>query len=234
MRCRGARFHGAGDLPVQRGDRQRGAEQGQFCHRLQDVDVAGDQRRFGDDVAGVAKLVQHLQQATCDLFRSFRRLIGVGIDAQGQGARLVFRVGQFLAQRLCSIGLAKDTRLEIEAGRQVEIGVGRSRKAIDASVLAALVRIDRFIEPDIGRIVGRDDLANRIYAQDGLSPLQRFVFLKRPAVVDLVAVGIAEARAGAVGHRSASLAHAIGQGVFVGYGLVTLRVNGHVATIETK
>ncbi len=46
--------------------------------------------------------------------------------------------------------------------------MGRAGEAIDAAMLAALIRVDRAVEPDVGRGVAGDDLLGRIDAQDGL------------------------------------------------------------------
>src|SRR5437667_9230892 len=57
----------------------------------------------------------------------------------------------------------------------------RTSETVDAAVLAPPVRIDRAIEPDVGRIVARDHLAGGIDADGGLE--RRQVFEALPAVV---------------------------------------------------
>ena len=60
--------------------------------------------------------------------------------------------------------------------------MGRPRKAVDAAVLAAPVRIDRAVKADIGRIVAGDDLARGIERDRGLERRQFIEAL--PAVVE--------------------------------------------------
>src|SRR5262245_3240685 len=61
--------------------------------------------------------------------------------------------------------------------------MARSREAVDAAVLAALVRVDRAVERDVGRVVGRDDAARRLLGHDRLEPARRLVE-RAPAVVE--------------------------------------------------
>ena len=78
--------------------------------------------------------------------------------------------------------LHEQLRLEVEAGRETEIGVGRPREAIDAAVLAAAIGIDRTVERDVGGVVAGDDLARRVDRDRGLE--QRQLFERLPAVVE--------------------------------------------------
>ena len=90
------------------------------------------------------------------------RLIGIGVAAERDrpaGIALLAQLGREQRRRL---RLVEDAALEIEAGRQAEIGVARPRVAIDAAVLAAAIGVDRAVEADIGRIVAGDDRARRI------------------------------------------------------------------------
>ena len=69
------------------------------------------------------------------------------------GSQTVARLRELGAQQRGGVGLGEELRLEIEARREVEVRVRRPRVAVDAAVLAALVRIDRLRERDVGRIV---------------------------------------------------------------------------------
>src|ERR1700691_236651 len=79
--------------------------------------------------------------------------------------------------------------------------MGRSRKAIDAAMLAAPIRIDRTVEADIGRVVAGDDLARGIDRDRGLERRQFVETL--PAVVERCARFGLEAPA-VVGLRAAA------------------------------
>src|ERR1700677_801353 len=63
--------------------------------------------------------------------------------------------------------------------------MGRPREAVDATMLATPVRIDRTVEADIGRVVAGDDLAGCIDRDRGLERRQFVETL--PAVVEACA-----------------------------------------------
>ena len=71
----------------------------------------------------------------------------------------VARRGEFFAQQLRGVALGEQLGLEVEAGRKIQVAVGRTRVAVDAAVLATAIRIDRPIEPDVRRFVAADDRA---------------------------------------------------------------------------
>ena len=129
------------------------------------------------------------------------RLIGIGVGADRDDARLVAGRRQFALQQLRRVRLHEQLGFEIEPGRQAEIGVGRPREAIDAAVLAAAIGIDRAVEGDVRRIVAGDDLARRVDRHRGLERRQFVEAL--PAVVEgdarerLVAAGGIRQRAAA-------------------------------------
>ena len=62
-----------------------------------------------------------------------------------------------LAQALRGIDLGDDARLEIDARRQVQVGVRRPREAVDAAVLAAAIGVDRQVEAEVRRVVLGED-----------------------------------------------------------------------------
>ena len=95
-------------------------------------------------------------------------MCAVGIDAQRDRAGPVAPLRQLLAQDLGRVRLGEDPGFEIQAGRQVEIGMRRTREAIAASVLAAPVGVERLLERDVGRRVAGDDAARDFLVQLGL------------------------------------------------------------------
>ena len=155
----------ARQLAVERRHRDGDAREPVARHLAEDVDVALDQRALGDDRHRMAEIAQHFEDRARDAEPALGRLIGVGVAAERDrpaGVALLAQLGREQRRRL---RLVEDAGLEIEAGRQAEIGVARPRIAIDAAVLAAAIRVDRAVEADIGRVVAGDDRARRIDAE---------------------------------------------------------------------
>src|SRR5207248_2242945 len=86
----------------------------------------------------------------------------IGYAADRDRLRLPVRREELLAQQLRRILLHHDLRLEVETGREAEVLVRRTGKAVRASVLAAAIRVDAVLEADVGRVVARDDGPRRI------------------------------------------------------------------------
>ena len=57
---------------------------GQFAEQ---VEITQDQRALGDDVQRVFVMQQDLQGLTCQALLALDRLVGIGVDAQGDGLR---------------------------------------------------------------------------------------------------------------------------------------------------
>ena len=157
-----ARLERARELVVERGDRDVDARHVLRRHRRDQVEVALDQRRLGHDRERVLVLGQHLDDLPRDLPLALDRLVRVGVGAERDRVAHVAALRELRAQQLRRVGLREELRLEVEARRQVEVRVRRPRVAVDAAVLAALVRIDRLRERDVGRIVARDDRARAL------------------------------------------------------------------------
>ena len=73
-------------------------------------------------------------------------LVRIGVRAQPDRLADVLRVAQFLAQQLRRSRLVEQPRFEIQAGREVEIGVRGPRETVDAAVFAAAIGIDGLIK----------------------------------------------------------------------------------------
>src|SRR5690606_7730810 len=95
------------------------------------------------------------------------RLVGVGVDAQGDRLGPVAATGELAAQQLRRVGLGEDLRLEVQARREVEVGVRGPGEAVAAAVLAAAVRVHRAGEAHVRRIVAADDAARGLLADLG-------------------------------------------------------------------
>ena len=99
-RRRGARLHRAGKLAVERGDRDRDlAQVPRSAIALQDVDVARDQRRLGDDADRMVGSRQHLEDRARDAPLALDRLVGIGICPERDRLRRVAGLGELLCQQ---------------------------------------------------------------------------------------------------------------------------------------
>ncbi len=202
MRRGGARFQLAREFGIERGYAEVDRNQLLRRHLAQDVDIALDQRRLGDDRHRVAKPLQHLEQRARDLQLALDRLVGVGIDADCNRPTAVTGLAQLVIQQRRRVRLAEQPGLEIEAGRQAEISVRRPGEAVDAAVLAAAVRIDRAVEGQVRRLVVGQDAARGVLLNLGFRP--RNLEWDVPAVVERLALPRLEAPAG-VADRAAAL-----------------------------
>lgn len=84
---------------------------------------------------GVLEAQQDLQRLARQPLLALKRLIGIGVHSQGDRLRHVARLGEFLFEALGEVGLGDQPRLEVDARRQVPIGMTGPREAVDADVL---------------------------------------------------------------------------------------------------
>ena len=183
----GARLERSRELAIERRHRHRHRRQAFLRHLGQDVDVALDQRRFGDDGDGMPGLAQHFENAAHDLEFAFGRLVGIGVGAERDRRAAIGGLGELGPEQPRRLGLDQYPAFEIEPGRQAQIGVGRAREAIDAAMLAAAIGVDRTVERDVGGIVARDDGLGGV---DGIErvALGRLLVGRAPAVVERLAL----------------------------------------------
>src|SRR5438132_7342371 len=142
---------------------------------------------------------QKLEDLPRDLPLALDRLIRIGVGAHGDRIADVAGFGKLGSEELRSIRLGEELGFEVEPWREIEIRVRRPRVAIDASVLASLIRIDRLREPDVGRVVAGDDGARALHGDSGLERRKLLVALRGrrfPAVVRRLSRVAAEAIAG--------------------------------------
>src|SRR5262249_49718876 len=103
----------------------------------------------------------------------------------------------------CAVDLLVDAQRGDAPDRAVEHENARvARHAVETSMLTSAVRVDRLIEPDIGRVVGADDRASPIGLEAGRNAVR--LLLHVPAVVHALDGRGFEASRG-VGERSAPL-----------------------------
>ena len=112
----------------------------------QQVDVAQDERAFGEDGEWIPARDEGAQDAAHQAVPTFDPLVGV----RPRPHRDVFPLPpprcELASKDLRCIDLHHDLRLEVAAGIHIQIGVGRSREAVHARVGAASVGVDRPVE----------------------------------------------------------------------------------------
>ena len=123
------RLHGARELAVERRHRQRHFHQAPLGHRRQQVEIAQDESRLGDDADGMVRRAQHFEDAAHDAIAPLDRLIGIGVGADGDGPHLIAGLGQLPLERLRGVGLGEQPGLEVEPRRKAEKGVGRAARS---------------------------------------------------------------------------------------------------------
>lgn len=111
------------------------ADQVLFRQWGEQVDIALDEGVLGDERERVLGFQHHLDQLAGEFELAFYRLVGVGVDAQGDRLRGVGGPREFLAQQLRRVGLGKQLGFEVQAGRQIEEGVRGAREAVRAAAL---------------------------------------------------------------------------------------------------
>src|SRR5690606_17395782 len=115
------------------------------------------------------------EQGTGHAQLALDRLIRVGIRAEHDRARTVAWFAELLLEQRRRVALVEEPRLEIEAGRQIDVRVARTRVAIDAAVLAAAVRVDRLRDGQVRRVVAAYVRARRLGLHVRLERRQRLV-----------------------------------------------------------
>src|SRR5690606_25043996 len=110
------------------------------------------------------------------------------------------------------VGLVYDAGFEVDAGREIEPGVGGPRITVDAAVFATAVRVDGAVEGDVGRFVVADHAPRGVGDQ-----LRRWrggdVVVARPAVVHRLAldaaVAVGDGRRRAAALDGCAIVHAV-------------------------
>ena len=126
-------------------------------HRREDVDIALDRGVLRDERDRLVELRAHFEDRARDLQLALDRLVRVGVHADDELFAAVSGPRKLLAQQLRRIHFREDARFEVDARRKVAVGVGGAGEAIEATMLASAVRIERLRKSDVRRIVVRDD-----------------------------------------------------------------------------
>ena len=111
---------------------------------------------------GLRNRARHFEAGACDFEPALDWLIGIGDAAHHECLRFPTRRRKFVLEKLGGVFLHHNAALEIDSGGEAEIFVRRSRVAINATVLAAAIRIDARLEADIRTVVVGDDCPGEI------------------------------------------------------------------------
>src|SRR6476659_7408811 len=106
--------------------------------------------------------IEDIEDRAGEAVLALDRLIGVGDGAKRDHLWNIARVAQFPLQQLGGIDFGVKLGLKIKPRRMTKIAMRRAREAIDATVLAPPIGIDRLFEADIGTIVAGDNALGRL------------------------------------------------------------------------
>ena len=126
------------------------------------VDVALDQRRLGDDGRRVLPLDADLETAARQPVRRLQRLVAVGDAAEDDGLAPPALLGERRAQQRRRVRLDDDLAVEVGPGAEAQVLVRRARVAVSAGVKAAAVGVHAPGEADVGAVVLRQDVARAV------------------------------------------------------------------------
>ena len=105
-------------------------------------DVATQQRALGQDGEGGVRFRQGTNDPAHQLVAALGPLVWIGVRAQIYRLAHVTLRSKIAVEQPSEPGLVEDPRLEIQPRSQVPVGMGGPREAVDAAVLATLVRVD--------------------------------------------------------------------------------------------
>ena len=142
-RVRRVRLRRPPRLLVQRRHRQARAHARALGDLEQQVLVAQQQRRLGQDRARVREVPHRLPDPAHELVAPLDPLVRVGVRAHRDVLALPRRPRQLGPQHLRHVDLDDDLAVEVTAGVEVEVLVRRTREAKLARMRAAPIRVDR-------------------------------------------------------------------------------------------
>ena len=194
-----ARVELAREIAVEHCDRYVHAHQVPRRHRSEQVEIALDEHALGGDRDRVLAFSEHFDDLARDLPFALDRLVRIGVGAERNRLAAVAGPRKLPAQKERRIRLGEQPRLEVQSRRQIEVRVARPGIAIHAAVFTALVRIDRSLERDVGRVVARNDGPRVLDRDDCLQRCRLVALVERrraPAIIDRLARITTEAVAG--------------------------------------
>ena len=134
----------------------------------------------------MTEAIERLENLPRDPKAALLGLVGIGVAADVDDVGLVGRPRKLAREQPSRVWFEEDATLEIEAGREPDVGVARARIAVDAAVLAASVGVDRPVETDVRAVVARYDGSGALGCDLGAKRRRRLV-ARRPAIVERLA-----------------------------------------------
>ena len=128
---------------VERRNREIRREAGNLVDLLHEVEVAEQQRRLREHRRRRARVAHRLPDARHQLVAPLDPLVRIGVGPERDVLVLPRRPHQLRACDLGDVHLDDDLLLEVPVRVEVEVGVGGAGEAIEASMAASPVRIDR-------------------------------------------------------------------------------------------
>src|SRR4029077_1038039 len=110
----------------------------------------------------MARACKYLEYRARDPHALLDRLIRVVVGAQRDRLADIARSSELRFQHSGGVRLIEETRLEIETGREPQVGVTRAGVAVTAGMAASPIGIHRIFERNVRRIVAGDDFARAI------------------------------------------------------------------------
>ena len=141
-----ARLHDAFEFVIQGGQAEGHADQVVPGQLAEQVEVTQDQRTLGDDVQRVLVAQQDFQGLASQALFTLDGLVGVGVDAQGDGLRHVAGFLQLLFEAFGQVGLGDQAGFEVDARRHVPVSVSWPGEAVDADVLCYWFHSPRLVK----------------------------------------------------------------------------------------
>src|SRR5262249_47618990 len=123
-------------------DRDENADVCFVGERLQHIDVAANQSRFGYDANWITKLSTDFETLSRQFVIRFERNVRVGGERKNDLLALPGRLHQFFAQQRWGIDLNYDLALKVRAGPKIQILMRRPAETVRASVNASAIAVD--------------------------------------------------------------------------------------------
>src|SRR5438477_2039137 len=165
LRRGGARLERAFELVVEARDTDPDARQTLARHFGEQVEVAQDHCALGDDGDWMPRAGQHLENRARHLHLALHRLVRVGVRPHGYGLADIIWPRQLGLEHFRGVGLVEEPRLKVEPGRQPEVRVARTGKAVmgDDTVADVIPSFRRdVIQPNCLEALNADDTQVRV------------------------------------------------------------------------
>ena len=126
------------------------------AHPPKYVGVAHDVSALGDNPDRVRCFLEHFQNTSHDFPVILDRLIRIGVRPNRDRPWSIRRFRQFVPQQTGGVRFGEQPGLEVQPWGKTKKSVRGACVAIDTSMLATSIRVDRAIESQVGRRVPCD------------------------------------------------------------------------------